>query len=1836
MAHRRQGSRAARRQADPSFIFEDFAGEPKGPGHPGTAAGPGGKSKIPGPVKDHRGKSRGPKSKGKNSRDRAQGGGDAEAKAESPEGRGSPGGPRSAEPAPRAEEASPASRPLTNGVKADGKPAPLSEPARDSAVEGEAKSSIDPREEPGIDTEKPSSETNGKEVNSVATPLINNSESSEEPEAVSIEPSSAGFETVEEPADEKDLHNSGIVNKSEQISEPQVKPSENMEPKQSEDDRGELSVTNEAEGSPAEPKPKGVEILKEAEADSSETFRHIEINYMDPVQQLQTIVEETREPEATGEESQKEQKDNESKDSSETEESAEKAAGEDSGQAQPQSARERKTKIPGLLKEPNSRGSGNKGLRVTFDLSNTSEKDENVIDSWEDLSDADGGDLVIDEDDIIDCGVKLSTMDGLLDLGEGLDVESPLTSPKSDKPNESIQWFRPSDEFRSEPLGGKAPNKAGDGGGDGEAIPGVDDVGRGASEAEDNGRNSGDNTPVLGADIIPLSISVYNEGNNSVEIPFIDGEEETCVDDDDEWETEPSGSSSENGSGDKVLNVECRKGNLPAPDKASEGGDEKDSQGEGKEDQQGSREEEEDRTLVDQPSIEEDSGEKDDDLITKEDIDVVFMALEKRPGKGETVPLASPETMSPVVMDGSPPQKTQSRVFVGPLPRPERTYAWDRPGSPQVSIGYECQERKAASVCSSETESDGELVPCEDKCIGTADFLVESDSEPLDLSSSSNDRTSSVCDTLSSQSQDAVEVRGDGEKACLAPDDDVHTKSARNEKDTLAVSDVQPDSSSPSSDGQEEVNCVGKSESGKESQINGKKNGKKKGKKNKREVIAEPAPVPEHILGRPKLVRGRSWKEKRERFMKEYQDPLSLSFGKELCESEIVEDTSNLLTETCTEASLEALPKSSSETTLVMFPSGTDSLATAGDESNPSTAADGGVSNLPEVNIEDEALWISRNIVPPPPKVAIEVTAASDEDESDFHSVHEKEDFYVVKAKETAKPLEAKTEFVGDSESSDEGPQLPYDQKTSEETTSACEVWAASTPLIGISLEGSQLAKEKSHDLSESPIDSSDNSAYTDAKDSSCAESLPHSYDYVRSFPEVIGTQSLNLVYSYDTDSDFNSKPDQWSSRSKDTSLVVNGRGKNELEKAGPDVPAGEIVYEGPCSCRPGESRMGPLLPSYLAPTVGVGMSVGSQDSPLSVPPLFESDHDDVFSDDAMKLVVDSLVNEDSETLQDSAGDNDANGSDIRSRIKEIVGPRLQRERGRPTARGGRDEGDEGAEEHLLTSGESPRGGREESPLPGSSPASSSGVQGSDEMSLSRSRSRSPASKDPASASVIPAPYAQPDMIFEGCPLQQELTPDKMDPAESLRALRFEAGLDSGSEKPQQVDCSFRTFRDMYQINPVYLTDSDDPEDPTESDTIIQGPGGYDLDRSITVNSIVQRWEVLQAQAVERQRQSGQVRELQRQVKSLRVVLESLIERASDTTQVKDLETHHQLSDKLQELKDLQQEVMTRKGEVSSINLAVHRFMTETGYSLAHLKDEVADLYRLWDEAHKRASSELSRLEGVEATWRLWETQAEELRRALRKDCDTLKVLDAAIQTGSLTDTATASMQDVERLLNDRRKSQPGKRLTLQHTRTQGVDIQGSTTSLGASGDECLSDSGTSGYESCSSEELSERERRLAHLRRLARDLEASLHPNSQAWAAITKTLSSAESELKDLQKHCRELVVRSAESLDQAKTSPQLRRRSWTKDTKGSRTGRLERRGHCALSGRDGCGRSVSSGRRGWMWRVVRAALPFQAALLLLFCVACLLEPNCCDHVNTLNLSLSPQLRYVHGPPPV
>lgn len=55
----------------------------------------------------------------------------------------------------------------------------------------------------------------------------------------------------------------------------------------------------------------------------------------------------------------------------------------------------------------------------------------------------------------------------------------------------------------------------------------------------------------------------------------------------------------------------------------------------------------------------------------------------------------------------------------------------------------------------------------------------------------------------------------------------------------------------------------------------------------------------------------------------------------------------------------------------------------------------------------------------------------------------------------------------------------------------------------------------------------------------------------------------------------------------------------------------------------------------------------------------------------------------------------------------------------------------------------------------------------------------------------------------------------------------------------------------------------------------------------------------------------------------------------------------------------------------------------------------------------------------------------------------------------------------------------------------------------------------------------------------------------------------------------------------------------------------------------------------RGWKWRVARFSFPLQLALIALFCAACFLEPNCCNGMNNFSWSLSPQLRYIRGPPP-
>ncbi|KAK4296070.1 hypothetical protein Pmani_031411 [Petrolisthes manimaculis] len=1018
-------------------------------------------------------------------------------------------------------------------------------------------------------------------------------------------------------------------------------------------------------------------------------------------------------------------------------------------------------------------------------------------------------------------------------------------------------------------------------------------------------------------------------------------------DDDDEWETEPSGGTSEDsGTG------------LVEPPKEEEvwlTGD-----------------------ILGKPSTQPHQQEFDesDDLLIKGDIEAVLMALmedqEKvSPTPPSLIPNRSTERREQTTIlhqeDDSPPPLVTYPKERSPSEgndSPPLLVTFPREWSPQVTIGHESRDRKSGSLCGSETESEGELVPCEDKCVGTADSTSDSDDETQDLTISESATVSDV--------MEAPGIVGEGDDTTEESLGKVEANSSEITT-SLEVQVVRQGDLTPSPDIPIEGKCIGNSESAKEKEkLNDKKSNKKKGKKNKKDNKTEQIMTPPLVPGRPKLVRGKAWKVKTEKFRYEHGNPLYLSFGSELCESEMVEATSNLLTETYTEASLLTPTRCPSGTTVftetpctacssisgefneseslhddcicgeecvsdagvvalvtavkpcdgthlphprpasvftaclpdtdtlhsadtistfmsgpftvtgdhptidltsptVYLTSPTDDDITPTDDlpppttylptgltdhnistnttSNPTTTTNdpitvsheastistirdpvipnpdentptdihyanyGSMAATHDLDHTSENQTTITRIIPPP--VTIEVTLANDTQES------EPDDFYIVKSQTVEAPLQVLTEYVVDSEDSSSlsQPEDVDEEHTSQDYDHDPE---ESVPKNIASSDGTN-------------ITDADLSTYSDATSSSCRDTITDSFDYEQSFPSLVGTQKLNLVYSYDTGSD--SELAAGGSRtSKGSELASSGVMRVNVGKMSDDnidygedftVPygVGDIVYEGPCLCGNEE------IDRYKERETGTKQVGMGSDDQLCVPPLFGGlAVSEAKADSEISMVYGQ---EEAETpgimdnnLEDSTSECDGSSKDIRSRINEIVGLRLQRERGYPGNNVRDVAGLLGPREHHL--------GRDESPLPGSSPASSSGVQGSDEMSLSRSRSRSPSCEE------FTTPDSSTATMASGIPEETDpltVTPDKYEreALESLRALRFEGSVESTPEKTSQVDCSFRTFRDMYQINPIYLTDS---EDQNESDTEVLVSTGLsqDPDRPITVS----------------------------------------------------------------------------------------------------------------------------------------------------------------------------------------------------------------------------------------------------------------------------------------------------------------------------------------------------------------------------------------------------------------
>ncbi|KQS43034.1 uncharacterized protein LOC6545162 isoform X2 [Drosophila erecta] len=389
-------------------------------------------------------------------------------------------------------------------------------------------------------------------------------------------------------------------------------------------------------------------------------------------------------------------------------------------------------------------------------------------------------------------------------------------------------------------------------------------------------------------------------------------------------------------------------------------------------------------------------------------------------------------------------------------------------------------------------------------------------------------------------------------------------------------------------------------------------------------------------------------------------------------------------------------------------------------------------------------------------------------------------------------------------------------------------------------------------------------------------------------------------------------------------------------------------------------------------------------------------------------------------------------------------------------------------------------------------------------------------------------------------------------------------------------------------------------------------------------------------------------------------------------------------------------------GEAATSTTAwdVHSLMSAEQEFHKHLKNEVSDMYSAWDEADARINTQLEVLTNSLIAWRQLESGLSEFQLALGQDRGTLKGLEGALDKGQATPVELAqNVKLVAKLLSEKvHVSQEQLLAVQQHLDPNHIyHITKFTASNGS-----LSDSGISDGGATSDGGLSERERRLGVLRRLAKQLELALAPGSEAMRSIAARMESAEAELKHLQNTCRDLIVRTAASHQQKQQiqlnqSQQLSPKANGQLKKQAAKGRGEpqspgRRGKGARKARQAkkAGedqqeeelelspeqqkmvlkqlKTLTSGdggddpsddpsslfnlesseedgeevdpaqasKRGWAWRIARAAVPMQVALFTIFCAACLMQPNCCDNLNNLSMSFTPQLRYIRGPPPI
>ncbi|KAJ6636118.1 Klarsicht protein, partial [Pseudolycoriella hygida] len=351
------------------------------------------------------------------------------------------------------------------------------------------------------------------------------------------------------------------------------------------------------------------------------------------------------------------------------------------------------------------------------------------------------------------------------------------------------------------------------------------------------------------------------------------------------------------------------------------------------------------------------------------------------------------------------------------------------------------------------------------------------------------------------------------------------------------------------------------------------------------------------------------------------------------------------------------------------------------------------------------------------------------------------------------------------------------------------------------------------------------------------------------------------------------------------------------------------------------------------------------------------------------------------------------------------------------------------------------------------------------------------------------------------------------------------------------------------------------------------------------------------------------------------------------------------------------------------------------------LKNEVGDMYSSWDDADQRICNRLESLTTSLIAWKQFESGMTEFKEALGKDKGAFERCSDDNEHSLALD-----VKEVARRLSERNESN----IQQIAEQTKNIHISSATPAtafnLKPASNGSLSDSGMSDGGGSSDYSISERERHLNVLRRLARQLESALAPGSAAIISISQRMEAAEADLRLLQDTCRALIVQTSASQNQNQYAP----RGPMQDAQTEMTSPNVDSELITLPGQQSVqllkikqpkrfvqskrkprrrsnGSSISPNAsvykpsplamstttripspepdpddpsdelenddkdpKKWAWRLAKYAVPVQVALVALICAFCCLEPHCCDAVNNFSMSFSPQLRYIRGPPPI